>query len=55
VVHDNHGGEHFTIEAQRFTRHPCTVDRIAYLLRTPVGHFWAQEAELTLAKGLASQ
>jgi hypothetical protein len=55
VVHYNHGGERFTIEAQRHTRNPCTVDRIEYLLSTPAGHFWAREAELTLAKGLAPQ
>jgi hypothetical protein len=54
-VHYNHGAETFLIEAQRHTRNPCTVDRLEYLLVSPHGQFWACEAELTLAKGLASQ
>lgn len=50
LVHVNHGAETCLIEAQRHTCNPCTVDRLEYLLSTPAGHFWAQEAELTLGK-----
>jgi hypothetical protein len=55
LVHYNHGAETFTIEAQRHTRNPCTVDRLEYLLTSAPGQFWARETELTLAEGLAPQ
>ena len=46
-VRYNHGGEVFTVEAQRHTRNACTVDRPEYHLTTPHGSFWAPERDLT--------
>jgi hypothetical protein len=48
----NHGGETFTVNAQRHTRNPCTVDRLEYLLVSPAGQFWALERELTRRDGV---
>ena len=52
VVHYNHGGETFTVEAQRHTRNPCQVDCIEYLLASPAGQFWAHERDLTLRESV---
>jgi hypothetical protein len=58
LVYINHGGEPFLIEAQRYTRNPCSADRHEYFVtrlasealvnRGPLG-FWVHEDVLTRA------